>query len=80
MVDVSFYERLKLWGWLLMIVTVIAFVAGVGLTMIVGNGVSGWSTLPVIFTLLIGLAIVLVGGFAIHIYGILRIRHSRRSR
>jgi hypothetical protein len=79
MANIALFERFSLWGWILMVVTVIAFVVGLGLSMVIGTGLNGISTLPILFTSLIGLAVVFVGGFTIFAYGRIRIRLSRRS-
>jgi len=63
---------------MVMIVTVIAFLVVMGLSLVFGLGINGTSTLPVISLALIGLAIVFVGGFTIQIYGSTRIWLSRR--
>lgn len=79
MTNIALFERFSLWGWMLMVGTVIAFVVGLGLSMVIGTGLNGVSTLPVLFTAVIGLAVVFAGGFAIFAYGRIRIRLSRRS-
>ncbi len=69
MADVSLFERLKSWGWIVMVVAVIAFLVVLGLAFVV----------PAITIALVGLAVAFVGGFVIQIYGSLRIWLSKRS-
>jgi hypothetical protein len=64
---------------MVMVVTVIAFLVVMGLSLVFGLGINGLSTLPVISLALIGLAVVFVGGFAIQIYGSTRIWLRRRA-
>lgn len=73
MVDARLFERLRFWGLMVMLVTVVAFLAVMVLSMVFGLGINGISTLPIFSLLLIGLAIVFVGGFTIQIYGSVRI-------
>jgi hypothetical protein len=79
MANIALLENLSLWGWILMLVTVIAFLVGLVLSMVIGTGINGLYTLPMLFTSLIGLAVVFVGGFAIFAYSRIMIRLSRRS-
>ena len=78
MVDVRLFERLRSWGWIVMLVTIVAFLVVTGLSLVFGLGFNGISTLPNISLALIGLAIVFVAGFTIQFYGSARIWLSRR--
>ena len=62
------FERLKSWGLNVIILCVIAFFAVLGISFV----------LPAVSLALVGVAIVMVGGFAIRIYGSTRIWLSRR--
>ena len=79
MADVRLFERFRSLGWMVMLVTVVAFLVVLGLSLVFGSGINGLSTLPVISLALIGLAIVFVGGFTIQIYGSTRIWLRRRA-
>ncbi len=77
-VDTGFWERLKLWGWIVMVICVVAFLVVLGISLVFGTGSNGSSVLPVTSLAIIGLAVVLSGGFIMHIYGSTRIWLSRR--
>ncbi|MEM3594150.1 MAG: hypothetical protein QXS27_05450 [Candidatus Jordarchaeaceae archaeon] len=79
MADVRSFERLRSWGWMVMVVTVIAFLVVLGLSLVFSSGINGLSTLPIISITLVGLAIVFVGGFLIETYGRTRIWLRRRA-
>jgi uncharacterized membrane protein YhaH (DUF805 family) len=77
MANLKLFQRLKFWGLILMIVTVVAFLAGVGLTLSIASGINGLFTLSAIYTALIGLAVIWVLGFLLQIYGVIKIRSAK---
>ncbi|MEM2144131.1 MAG: hypothetical protein QW279_02130 [Candidatus Jordarchaeaceae archaeon] len=78
MSGIRLFELFRSLGWMVMLVAVAAFLVVIGLSMVFGLGIKGISTLPSISLVLIGLAIVFVGGFTIQIYGSIRIWLNRR--
>lgn len=64
---------------MVMVMTVIAFLVVLGLSLVFGSGINGLFTLPPVSLALIGLSIVFVGGFLIQIYGSTRIWLRRRA-
>ncbi len=77
--EVSLFERLKFWGFRISVVSIVAFLVVVGLSLVFGLGINGVSTLPVISLVLVGLAVVFVVGFILEMYGSVKIWLRRRS-
>ena len=62
------FERFKFWGWMVMVLCVIAFLVVLGVSFV----------LPAFTLAIVGVAIAFVGGVALQIYGSTRIWLSRR--
>jgi len=77
-------ERCRFWGRVVTGVSVVAFLVVLSLSFVFGLGINGASFLPLVSLVLLGLAGVFLGGFAVEVYSSvaiwLRGRSSTRTR
>jgi hypothetical protein len=72
------FEIYRHWGRVITGVSVIAFLIVLGFSFVFGSGIGGGYASSIISWALMGVAIFFIGGFALEIYGSVRIWLSRR--